>query len=333
MMIIEVFVTLFLVWFIWYFITTYIERKNMPAGPFPYPFIGNIPQIMSADPVRPFSKLAEKYGDIFTVTFPNGNAVILNTASLVREARLAPGRQEDLAGKSPESFFPFGEIMGHNMAGSDYSPAYLFEKKVFVSAMHSFGAGIEQASVRAGHAVDIAMKEIENKPGRSFSPKNLFESSIVVQLLEWLTSKKIALDDPIVKDLNEFNAIMGRQALLNTVYQLFPFLCYLPTQFFPDIKRAQQIREKIFPPEYRAHQQSYIPSTIRDLTDSFINAYEKELVKETGKDIGSKDSSIPGLMLNVVIVGSETSSAWLTWFFLFNVLYLFIYLFIYLASP
>ena len=232
-MIIEVFVTLFLVWFIWYFITTYIERKNMPAGPFPYPFIGNIPQIISADPVRPFSKLAEKYGDIFTVTFPNGNAVILNTASLVREARLAPGRQEDLAGKSPESFFPFGEIMGHNMAGSDYSPAYLFEKKVFVSAMHSFGAGIEQASVRAGHAVDIAMKEIENKPGRSFSPKNLFESSIVVQLLEWLTSKKIALDDPIVKDLNEFNAIMGRQALLNTMYQLFPFLCYLPTQFFP----------------------------------------------------------------------------------------------------
>jgi hypothetical protein len=123
--------------------------------------------------------------------------------------------------------------MGHNMAGSDYSPAYLFEKKVFVSAMHSFGAGIEQASVRAGYAVDIAMKEIENKPGRSFSPKNLFQSSIVVQLLEWLTSKKIALDDPIVKDLNEFNAIMGRQALLNTMYQLFPFLCYLRTQFFP----------------------------------------------------------------------------------------------------
>jgi hypothetical protein len=81
-MIIEVFVTLFLVWFIWYFITTYIERKNMPAGPFPYPFLGNIPHIISADPVRPFSKLAEKYGDIFTVTFPNGNAVILNTASL-----------------------------------------------------------------------------------------------------------------------------------------------------------------------------------------------------------------------------------------------------------
>jgi hypothetical protein len=321
MMIIEVFVTLFLVWFIWYFITTYMKRKNMPAGPFPYPFLGNIPQIMFADPVRPFSKLAEKYGDIFTVTFPNGNAVILNTASLVREARLAPGRQEDLVGKSPESFYPIVEIMGHNMGGCDYSPAFLFERKVFVSAMHIFGAGIEQASVRAGHAVDIAMKEIENKPGRFFSPKNLFESSIVVQLWEWLTSKKVALDDHIVQELNEFSAIVGRQALLNTTYQLFPFLCYLPTQFSREIKRAQQIRETIFPPEYRAHQESYIPGTIRDLTDSFISAYEKELAKETRKDISSKHIGIPGLMVDVVAVGSETSSTWLTWFFLYNVLY------------
>jgi hypothetical protein len=81
MMIIEVFVTLFVVWFIWYFTTTYMTRKNMPAGPFLYPFVGNLPQIIFADPIRPFNKLAEKYGDIFTVTFPSGNAVILNTAS------------------------------------------------------------------------------------------------------------------------------------------------------------------------------------------------------------------------------------------------------------
>ena len=320
-MIIEVIVTLFLVWFFWYFITTYMKRKNMPPGPFPYPFLGNLPQIISADPVRPFSKLAEKYGDIFTVTFPNGNAVIVNTATLAREARLSPGRQDDLMGKLPESIYPFKEIMGGTLSTSDYTPTYLFEKKVFVSAMHIFGAGIEQASVRASHAVDIVMKEIENKPGRSFSPKNLLESSIVVHLWEWLTSKKIGLDDPIVKEMIEIDAIMGRQALIVTVYQLFPFLCYLPTQFTRDIKRAQQLREKIFPPEYRSQDESYNPGTVRNLTDSFISAYEKELAKEVRKDIGSKDIAIPGLMMNVVVVGSETTSTWLTWFFLYMVLY------------
>jgi hypothetical protein len=249
------------------------EKKEHAPGPIPYPFLGNIPQIISADPIRPFDKLSGKYGDIFTVTFPSGNAVILNTASLVREARLAPGRQDVLMGKSPESIYPLKEIVGGTFSARDYSDAYLFEKKVFVSAMHIFGVGIEQASVRAGHAVDIAMKEIENEPGKSFSPKNILESSIVVQLWEWLTTKKIALNDPIVKENNEFNAIFSRQALLSTMYQLFPFLCYLPTQLTREIKRAEQIRETIFPTEYRAHQESYIPGTIREITDSFISAY------------------------------------------------------------
>jgi hypothetical protein len=80
---------------------------------------------------------------------------------------------------------------------------------------------------------------------------------MVVHLWEWLTSKKIGLDDPIVKEMIEIDAIMGRQALIVTVYQLFPFLYYLPTQFTRDIKRAQQLREKIFPPEYRAQDESY----------------------------------------------------------------------------
>jgi hypothetical protein len=84
--------------------------------------------------------------------------------------------------------------------------------------MHIFGAGIEQATVRAGHAVDIAMKEIENQPDRSFSPKNLLQSSIVVLLWEWLTSKKIGLNDPIVKESIEFAAIFSRQAPISSIY-------------------------------------------------------------------------------------------------------------------
>jgi hypothetical protein len=319
-MIVEVFVTLFLVWFIWYFITTYMKRKNMPAGPFSYPFLGNIPQIISADPTRPFDKLAEKYGDIFTVTFPSGNAVILNTATLVREAKLASGIQEVLMGRSPEYFFPLGDIMCHKLGLSDYSHAYRFDRKVFVSAMHMFGAGKAQASVRAGQAVDIMTKEIENEPGKPFSPRNLLESSIVVQLWQWLTSKSVALDHPVVKESNEFVAIFNRQALLATMYQLFPFLCYLPTQFTPEIKRAHAIRENIFPREYRSVQESYIPGSIRNLTDSFISAYEKELAKETRKDFGSKQAGVQGLMLNA-LVGSTNASSWLTCFFLYMVLY------------
>jgi hypothetical protein len=117
-----------------------------------------------------------------------------------------------------------------------------------------------------------------------------------------------------VKEINEFNAIMTSQALLITMYQLFPSLCYLPTQFSREIKRAQQIREKIFPLEYRAHQESYIAAPY-EISQIALSVHTK---KSSSKRLGN---SIPGLMLNVVAVGSETSSAWLTCFFLYNVLY------------
>ena len=169
------------------------------------------------------------------------------------EARLTPGRQEDLMGKEPQSIYPFTVIMGDTLSTCDYTPVYLFQKKVFVSAKHIFGAGKEQSSNHASYSVKIAMKEIEDEWGRSFSLKKLIESSTLVQFWEWLTSKKIALNDEIVNEINELAVIITKQTLFNTLYQLFPFLSYLPTQFSQEIKRAQEIKNKIFLPEYRAH--------------------------------------------------------------------------------
>ena len=87
-MVFEIVAALLLVYFIRYFITTLMMRRNMPPGPFPYPFIGNIPHLF-CDPVNPYGKLADKYGDIFTLSFPSGQKnVVLSSATLVREARL-----------------------------------------------------------------------------------------------------------------------------------------------------------------------------------------------------------------------------------------------------
>ena len=41
----------------------------------------------------------------------------------------------------------------------------------------------------------------------------------------------------------------------------------------------------IFPVEYQSDMKSYISWFIRDLTDSFMKGHEKEIVKETNKNI------------------------------------------------
>ena len=118
----------------------------MPPGPFPFPWIGNIPHVIS-DQAFPFRKLSKEYGEIFTVFMPNGTFVVLNTASLARNARL--GTKDDFAGRSSESTYPLELIFGKDVAVSDYSAGYLFRKRVFKSSLHVFGSGLGKAEDRA----------------------------------------------------------------------------------------------------------------------------------------------------------------------------------------
>ena len=317
-MIFEVILLLVAMYFVHYFITTFMMRRNLPPGPFPYPFIGNIPHLF-CDPINPYSKLADKYGDIFSLTFPNGaKSIVLNSASLVREARI--GTQQKLSGKAPSSIYPWNEIFGNDLITADYSPELGFRRRVFKSAMHVFGAGIDQASKRAAHAVDITIKEIDSKDGQPFSPRGLLEASILVLLWQWLTSKKLQLNDSIITYLSAFNETVSKQALLSSVYQVFPFLRYLPTQNKRDINRAKEIRNTVFPKAYHTHKETYTPGVIRDLTDSFISCYEKEIAKETNTHIGSMDD-IAGLMCDVTSAGTDTTSTSLAWLFLYMALY------------
>ena len=289
----------------------------MPPGPFPFPWIGNLPDFYF-DSSKRFKKLREKYGDIFTVTLFE-NTVFLNTASLAREARL--GHKDDVVALNPESIYPIDIVLGGNdVVFSDYGTAYLFRKRVFKSAMHVFGAGIEQVEERGGHAVNCTLGKIESLKGQPFSPKEIVASAIHTQLWEWITSEKVSLDDPVVKLLLEFGEIVVKQTLEGSFYQFIPFHSYLPIQFNRDIMRAKEIKSMLFPQVFQSHLETYNPGVTRDLTDSFIIAYKKEIAKETGKDIGSIQD-VPALMLDVAVAGSDTTSSTIAWFIMYMVLY------------
>ncbi len=316
MMILEIITSLFLASFVWYFVRTYLERRSLPPGPFPYPLIGNIPQLDFSSS-NPFKKLRQKYGDIFTVTLIQ-NIVIVNTASLAREARI----DNAVVGKSRESVYPFNIIVGSNdVIFADYGASYLFRKRVFKTAMHVFGAGINKAQERGGHAVKCVLEKIEFLNGKPFSPKELIASAILIQLWQWLTSEKVSLDDPILKLLLKYGEICAQTSYEDSHFlQKIPFHSYLPTKFNRNLKRATDIRSTIFPPLFQSHMETYTPDVIRDMTDSFISAYKKEMAKETSKDIGSIND-IPQLMSDVTFAGSDTTSSSMAWFILYMVLY------------
>ena len=312
-MIVEVATTLFLAWIVWYFVKTYFERRSMPPGPFPYPLVGNLLHL-NPESKNAFGNLKEKYGDIFTLDLIT-KTVVVNTASLAREARL--GRhKDDVTGISPESVYPCNILGGDGVIFVDYGTTYLFRKRVFKSAMHVFGEGINRAEERGGYAVKSVLEKIYSFNGQPFSPKEVILSAIVIQLWQWLSSERLTFEDPKLELLLELGVLLTKQSTTRTFFsQMVPFHSYLPIEFNRDIKRAQELISSIFPPVFQPHLETFTPGVIRDLTDSFISAYKKEIAKETGKDIGNIQD-IKGLMLDVVFAGSNTTSASLAWFLL-----------------
>ena len=308
---------IFLVWFIWYLVTTYIERRSMPPGPFPLPLIGSMPAVLSS--AKPLNKLKQKYGDIFTLDLLE-KTVVVNAASLAREAKVS--NKDDVAGRSTTSVYPMNVIFGRNDVGfSEYGTPYLFRKRVFKLAMHVFGSGIDKAEERGSHAVNFTLEKIKSLQDRPFSSKKLIASAIIIQLWQWLTSQQISFEDPTINLILECNEIVAKQSSTERyIYQQIPLNSYLPTKFNQNIKRAKYIKTTIYPPVFKSHMETYTPGVIRDMTDSFISAYKKEMAKETAKDIGSMDG-IQNLMLDFVFGGSDSASSTMAWFLLHMVLY------------
>ncbi len=317
-MIVEIVLSLFVVWLTWSVASNYMMRRKMPPGPFPFPIVGNFPHMLF-DPVHPFSKLAEKYGDIYTLSFPTGNTVVLNTATLVREARLR--ERGAFTGRSAESLYPFKEMLG-DFASMDFSPKYVFLKKTFIKALHAIGSKMKRELSDSTDIAKTLLEEIESKEEKPFSPKKLVHGLLIAELWKIMTAKKLSLNDRIVKCLVEFGDILGNIALSASIYQIIPLASYLPSQFNRNIKRAIQIRKTIILPEFRAHLETYQPNVIRDLTDSFISAFETEISKQKGEEleVGSLED-IPGLMVDVFVGGSETTSSSFGWFLLYMVLH------------
>ena len=317
-MYLETATSLLLVWLVWYIITTYIERRKMPPGPFPWPVVGNLFH-MEADPINPFKKIVEKYGEIVSVSFPLRRCVLINNAKLAREARLT--RKDDLAGKIRSTMYPGDVIFGeHDVICSDYGPGHVFRKKVLSLGLHVFGEGLDKVEQRVNHAIRNFVNEIEALDGEAFSPKDLLARSIICQIWEWVTSQKLSLHHPKVKLLVEFNDKISKLWAQFSPSQLIPGVSHLPTTFNRELREVVETRDELFGPELKSHRDTYVPGVTRDLTDGFLAAFEKEIAKETGKEIGSVED-IQGLMVDIVFAGSDTTSSVLAWYILYIVLH------------
>jgi hypothetical protein len=76
---------------IYYLYKLYIRPSNLPPGPFPLPFIGNIHQVDINSPHKTINEWGKKYGGIYSVGMGQ-QIVVITDVNLIREALVKNGK-------------------------------------------------------------------------------------------------------------------------------------------------------------------------------------------------------------------------------------------------
>lgn len=311
-------VAVLFVWLSWFVLSTNYERKGMPPGPFPLPFIGNVHQL-GRNPPFSLEHLRKKYGDIYTFSTPVGNFVVVNNGKLARD--LLVTRKDDFAGRPKSSFFPMTEIFStKDISSADYSPSLLFRRKIVKSALRMFGEGTKMTEERVKRDIESFLQRIEETKGEAFSIHDHICALIINMLCERVFSIRYPVNDINIKKLADFGRNILLLARQGAIIQFFPFLRYLSRDFMGTFNDVIEIRDKFFGTHLKNHRQTYENGVIRDITDALLFAHENEKDKHRGVDTGTSND-VMFLILNIIVAGTDTSTTVLTWFMLYMILF------------
>nr|UPI41566.1 CYP3 [Erythropodium caribaeorum] len=316
-MFLEVCLSLTVVWFLWYMMTTYHSRRLTPPGPFPLPLIGNT-HLIGSNPPFTMDKLWETYGDVYQVKFPVGTFVIVNSFEAAREALIT--RKDDFAGRPIDLMYPVDIITeGKSVASADFGLKLMFRKKITKSAIRVFGDNVHVVQGRMTNAVKELLSEIEALDENPFSVKSYISSAITTQLWEWISSRQYRHGNKTLRSLVEFQEKMIYLMRQGSYFQMLPFMKFLPTKFMRTLQEVLEMRETIFGAELEEHRRTYTTGVTRDIIDSMIASYEIEKAKTTDKDVGTVED-IKFLLLDAVVAGADTSITVVSWFILHMIL-------------
>ncbi|XP_063057368.1 cytochrome P450 2J2-like [Engraulis encrasicolus] len=301
-------VLLFFVVFL--FIADYLKHRkppNYPPGPFQWPFAGNVFSIDSKQPDVYMRKLAEVYGDIFSLRLGHEETVVATGYKMVKEALVG---QAEIFVDRPYS--PMGERMYPDNAGLFFSNGMKWKthRRFAMTTLRNFGLGKTLMENAICEEIRYLQEEMETQKGDPFNPKMLFNNAVSNIICQLVYGRRYDYSDyTFQKVLKKFNeALYLEGTIWAQLYEAFPVIMkHLPGPhnaiFSNYLDVADFIRKEV-----ERHKEDLDPNNPRD----YIDAYITEMQSGSGND-DFTESNLVMNSLDLFLAGTETTSTTLLW--------------------
>eukprot|EP00058_Branchiostoma_floridae_P026553 XP_002612044.1 hypothetical protein BRAFLDRAFT_60656 [Branchiostoma floridae] len=312
----------------------FAEKKRTqfaPPGPRPLPLIGNLLDMVGADPHIRLTEMAETFGTVFQVRFGREPVVVINDIDLAKEALVKNG--DDFAGRAHLPTTDLLSNSGMGIAFADYGRGWRIHKKLTHNSLKMFGQGMFQLEDKITTEADWLCGYLKTSSGAPLDPYLPLNTVVGNVISSICFGKRFEPED------DEFRTIIGyNEGLVDTVgkdalIDVFPWLAKLPNSTVTKMKQCLKTRDNVLNNNIEEHrvniffkliiifftiEGSFKDGQPRDLVDALLKA-QAEAAAEGGRKAQRylSDEHILTTVNDVFGGGMETSTTTLRWILAF----------------
>ncbi|XP_008107573.1 cytochrome P450 2J2 isoform X1 [Anolis carolinensis] len=291
-----------------------IHSRGFPPGPMPLPFVGNLLHLDAEKPHFSTQKLADIYGNVFSLQLGNRHFVFVNGLEIVKEVLIHHGENFLDRPKFPiisDHAKTLGLVMSNGLPWKQ-------QRRFALSTLRNFGLGKRSLEERIQEESRFLAGAIENEKGQPFDPHYQINNAVSNVICSITFGNRFDYHDSqfqkLLHLLNETGII--QRSIWAQLYNIFPALMkQLPGPHQTIFKNWEQLKYFVRT-IIKKHQENRNPLETRDFIDAYLNEMTKENVSSSFHMENLLQSA-----LDLFIAGTETTSTTLRWALLYMAIY------------
>ncbi|XP_048216944.1 BET1-like protein [Perognathus longimembris pacificus] len=275
---------------------------NLPPGPFPLPIFGNFFNLDLKDVPKSLTKLAERFGPVFTLHLGFQRVVVLHGYKAVKEGLL--NHKNEFSGRA--EIPAFQEYQNKGIIFNN-SHTWRDVRRFALSILRDYGMGKQGNEERIQREARFLVEELRKTQGQPFDPTFLIGCAPCNVIADILFNRRFEYNDKTCQRLlNLFNEDFY---LLSTPWiqiynNLSEYVRFLPGSHRKLLKNVSEIKQYTLE-KAKEHLQSVDFNRPRDVTDCLLGEMEKE--KHSKEPVYTMEN-VAVTLADLFFAGTETTS-------------------------
>ncbi|XP_039590603.1 cytochrome P450 2J6-like [Polypterus senegalus] len=300
-------------------VTDYVRNrspKNFPPSPPGLPFVGNVFHLDPKQPHINMKKLAQKYGNIFSLRLGRSRVVVVNGYKMAKEALV---NQPDAVPSRPSD--PMFERI-NKLYGVVLSSGYPWkqQRRFMLTTLRNFGVGKKSLESTIIEELGYFHQAIQEEQSRPFEPHYLINNAVANIICSIVFGRRFEYSDQRFQELLHliFEAVFLEGTIWAQLYNAFPTIMkVLPGRhhvLFSDYDKVVEFLRS----EIEEHKKDWDPAAPRDFIDCYLEEIERRK-----KDVEAKfhEENLSYTLLDLFVAGTETTSTTLRWALMYMMKY------------